>query len=130
MNKTILRKQHVRILATDELGTVAEKVFIKRRGGQRPELYCRVWLDKKPKEDRWYWGSELGDIVEKARATFAFGVQEIHIDATLNHETNRWRIEMTGTPEHLQKHRGLHMALCTAMLQALGAIPEDLEQVE
>ena len=85
MNKPICRKQRVRILATDELGTVIEKVLIKRPGNPHPELYCNIALDNKPGEERWYYASELGDIVEKARATFTCGGQEVYIDAALNH---------------------------------------------
>lgn len=54
MNKTIRRKQRVRILATNELGTVTEKVLIKRQGEQRPQPYCNVALDKQPDIERWY----------------------------------------------------------------------------
>lgn len=130
MNKPILRKQRVRILATDELGTVIEKVLIKRPGTPHPEPYCNIALDKKPSEERWYYASELGDIVEKARATFACGGQEIYIDAALNHETRGLQIGMTGTPKNMKKHRGLHMALCTAMLQFLGAKRDNIGDEE
>ena len=51
MDKTMRKNQRVRILRTGELGTVADKVLIKRQGAQRPQLYCKVSLDKKPGED-------------------------------------------------------------------------------
>ena len=124
MNKTILRKQRVRILATGELGTVAEKVFIKRQGGQRPELYCRVWLDKKPKEDRWYWGSQLGETKEYAQATFKAGDQEVTVRITLDHEKNRMQFNVTGTPRNLKEHKGLHLQMLLHMLEGCGATYE------
>ncbi len=128
--KTILRKQRVRILATGELGTVAEKVFIKRQGGKRPELYCRVWLDKKPKEDRWYWGSELDGTKETAHATITCGTQEVYVQITRDHENGKYSVDMTGTPKNLKEHRGLHMMLAVAMFIGLGAKPGDLEAME
>ena len=130
MNKTILRKQRVRILATGELGTVAEKVFIKRQGGQRPELYCNVALDKKPGEERWYWASQLGGTKETATAVFTCGEQVLNVHVVHNYETNRLEIGMTGTPKNLKEHRGLHMKLAVALFIGLGAKPEDLEAME
>lgn len=128
MNKQILRKQRVRILATGELGTVAEKVFIKRQGGKRPELYCRVWLDKKPGEERWYWASQLGGTKEYAHATFTCGEQELNVHVTRNYETDRLEIDLTGTPENLKEHRGLHMMLMTAMMSSLVGSKENIER--
>lgn len=122
MNRTILKKQRVRILATDELGTVAEKVFIKRQGGQRPELYCRVWLDKKPKEDRWYWGSELGGTKETAKAVFTAGNSEIRVDVTLDHETQTLKFNIIGTPENLKEHNGLHAMMAAVMITHLSKV--------
>ena len=124
MNKTILRKQRVRILATGELGTVAEKVFIKRQA----ELYCRVWLDKKPGEERWYWASQLGGTKEYAHATFTCGEQELNVHVTRNYETDRLEIDLTGTPENLKEHRGLHMMLMTAMMSSLVGSKENIER--
>lgn len=125
MNKTILRKQRVRILATGELGTVAEKVFIKRQGGQRPELYCNVALDKKPGEERWYWANQLGGTKEYAQATFKAGGQEVNVQVTLNHETERMSFTVTGTPQNLKEHKGLHIQMLMAMLYKYSANMEE-----
>lgn len=121
MNKTILRGQRVRILATDEIGTVAEKVFMKRRSKERPSVYCRVWLDKKPDEDRWYWADQLGETKEYAHATFTAGNQEVTVRITLDHETERMQFNVTGTPKNLQEHKGLHLQMLMHMLEGCGA---------
>lgn len=130
MNKTILRKQRVRILATDELGTVIEKVLIKRQGEQRPQPYCNVAMDKKPGEERWYYASELGETKETAHATITCGTQEVNIQVTRDYENGRYIVDMTGTPKNLKEHRGLHMFLAAAMFIGLGAKPGDLETME
>lgn len=119
MNKTILRGQRVRILQTDELGTVAEKVFMKRRGKERPSLYCRVWLDKKPDEDRWYWADQLGETREQAICTFRCGGQELTADVVLDHETDRLQFTLIGQPVNLKEHRGLHIRLLVDLLERL-----------
>lgn len=130
MNKTISRKQRVRILATNELGTVTEKVLIKRQGEQRPQPYCNVALDKQPGIERWYWASELGDTKETAHATITSGTQEVNIQVTRNHEDGIYSVDMTGTPKNLKEHRGLHMIIACAMFVGLGAKPENLELIE
>ena len=130
MNKPILRKQRVRILATDELGTVIEKVLIKRQGEQRPQPYCNVALDKKPGEERWYYDSELGDTKETAHATITCGTQEVVLKVIRDYENGKYSVDMTGTPKNLKEHRGLHMLIACAMFIGLGAKPEDIEQME
>ena len=130
MNKPIRRKQRVRILRTNELGTVIEKVLIKRQGDQRPQPYCNVALDNKPGEERWFWASELGDTKETAHATITCGTQEVNVHVTRNYEDGRYSVDMTGTPKNLKEHRGLHMMLAAAMFIGLGAKPEDLEITE
>lgn len=63
--KTSIRKgARVRILRTNELGTVADKTLIRMDG--RVKTYCKVRLDKKPKEDTWFFAEQLGDTKVKA----------------------------------------------------------------
>lgn len=126
MNKTIRKKQRVRILATGELGTVADKVLIKRQGAQRPQLYCKVSLDKKPGEDRWYWPGELGGTTEIATATIACGGQAVTINVTQDYENGNMSIDMTGSPENLKEHNRLHLLVATAIFAGLGVKQEDV----
>ena len=127
MTKPNLKNLRVRILATGQLGTVAEKILIKRKGAQRPQLYCRVRLDKKPGEDRWYWDSELGDTTEIATATIACGGQAVTINVTQDYEAGNMSIEMTGSPENLKEHNRLHLVVATAIFVGLGVKPKDVE---
>lgn len=117
--KTILRKQRVRILATGELGTVVEKVFIKRAGMQYPQLYCNVMLDKKSGEERWYFADELGETKETAKAVFTEGNNEMRVNVTLDHETQTMKFDITGTPQNLKEHNGLHAMMAAAMITHL-----------
>lgn len=126
MNKTIRKNQRVRVLKTGELGTVVEKVLIKRQGSHRPQPYCKVCLDKKPGEDRWYWTSELGDTTETATATIACGGQAVTINVTQDYEKGNMSIDMTGSPENLKEHNRLHLLVATAIFAGLGVKPEDV----
>ena len=127
MDKTMRKNQRVRVLRTRELGTVAEKVLIKRKGAQRPQLYCKVRLDKKTGEERWYWASQLGGTTEIATATIACEGQAVTINVTQNYETGNMSIEMTGSPENLKEHNRLHLLVATAIFVGLGLKPEDVE---
>ena len=68
MKRNNQKKQRVRILATGELGTVTDRVLMKRSG--TPMLYYQVKLDRQPNLDRWYWDDQLGDTRERCRVTF------------------------------------------------------------
>lgn len=67
-NNSIKKGARIRVLATGEIGTVAEKQLI-RKGGET-KIYCRVKLDKKPEQDTWYFSDQLGDTKESAFITF------------------------------------------------------------
>ena len=59
----------IRVLATGELGTVAEKHLIRKDGQTR--VYCKVRLDKSPDQDTWYFADQLGDTKDITTVTFA-----------------------------------------------------------
>ena len=85
-------------------------------------------VDKKTGEERWYWASQLGGTKEYAHATFTCGEQELNVHVTRNYETGRLEIDLTGTPENLKEHRGLHMMLMTAMMSSLVGSKENIER--
>lgn len=49
----------VRVLATNELGTIADKQLIRKNG--QTKVYCKVRLDKSPDQDTWYFADQLGE---------------------------------------------------------------------
>ena len=61
---TLRKGTRIRVLDTGELGTIADKMLIRKDGTMR--TYCKVRLDKKPKEDTWYFAEQLGDTKVKA----------------------------------------------------------------
>lgn len=63
-NNSIKKGARIRVLATGEIGTVAEKQLIRKEG--RTHIYCKVRLDKKPMQDTWYFSDQLGDTKECA----------------------------------------------------------------
>ena len=122
------KKQRVRILATGELGTVTDRVLMKRSG--TPMLYYQVKLDSQPNLDRWYWADQLGDTKERCRVTFEHeSGQALIYDFEMDHEKNRViNMTMTGrNPENLMGHRGLHVLMASHMLEGFTAKDVEVE---
>lgn len=111
------KKQRVIVRETGELGTVTDRVLMKRGG--KPTLYCQVKLDGHPNIDRWYWADQLGETKEHAVCTFRCGGQELTADVVLDHDTQRLHFTLTGQPENLKEHRGLHIRLLADMVESL-----------
>lgn len=71
----------VRVLRTNEIGTIAEKQLIRK--GREMKIYCNVKLDNKPEQDTWYYADQLIDTIVKAdvsiratdRSTATFSVE-------------------------------------------------------
>ena len=71
----------VRVLQTNEIGTIAEKQLIRK--GREMKIYCNVKLDNKPEQDTWYYADQLIDTIVKAdvsiratdRSTATFSVE-------------------------------------------------------
>lgn len=104
------KKQRVRILATGELGTVTDRVLMKRSG--TPMLYYQVKLDSQPNLDRWYWADQLGDTRERCRVTFENeDGQTVLCEMERDYEKDGLFLRMSGRPENLMEHRGLHASL-------------------
>lgn len=115
----------VRVLGTNELGTVAEKHLIRKDG--QTKVYCKVVLDKDPGQDTWYFAERLGGTSATATATFADeGGRKLILKVTKYYENapdkgNMYvKLETEGGGD-LQEHEGgLHFALTAMFLKALG----------
>lgn len=61
--------QRIRVLQTNELGTIADKMLIRKNGSVK--TYCKIHLDKNPKQDTWLFSEQLGSTKECATVTLA-----------------------------------------------------------
>lgn len=112
------KKQRVRILATGELGTVTDRVLMKRGG--TPMLYYQVKLDSQPNLDRWYWADQLGDTRERCRVTFENeDGQMVTIEMQMDYERRNLSMKMSGKPKNLKEHQGLHAFLIHDLLDGI-----------
>lgn len=114
----------VRVLATNELGTITDKQLIRKNGQTR--TYCNVRLDKKPEQDTWYFADQLGDTKERATVTLADeNGRKLVIKVTQSYENAPEERGMSLVLEaedggNLRDHEGgLHFFLAAFLLKAL-----------
>lgn len=114
----------VRVLRTNEIGTIADKQLIRKNG--QTKVYCNVRLDKKPDQDTWYFADQLGDIKERATVTLADeNGRKLVIKVTQNYENapEERKMNLVLKAEdggNLRDHEGgLHFFLAAFLLKAL-----------
>ena len=102
----------VRVLRTNELGTIADKQLIRKNG--QTKVYCNVRLDKSPDLDTWYFADRLGDTKECAFVTFGDHTnRRIIVGIEIDYENSCVSaLKVKGLPDDPDKHTGLyrHMA--------------------
>ena len=114
----------VRVLGTNELGTVAEKHLIRKDGQTR--VYCKVVLDKDPGQDTWYFAERLGGTEERATVTLADERgRKLILKVTQYYDRapdkNNMHVELEAEDGgNLQDHEeSLHFALTALLFKAL-----------
>lgn len=107
----------VRVLGTNEVGTVAEKHLIRKDG--QTKVYCKVVLDKDPGQDTWYFADQLGDTKESAFITFCDNTdKKIIVGVEIDHEKDCVsNLKVAGMPDKPEKHQGLYRYLATTFIQ-------------
>ena len=113
--------QKVRILRTNQIATIIEVELI-RKGG-KVHRYCHLKVDKKP--DLWLDSSERGSGLEHCKSTIqGENGQAIHVDFCQNYADDKLEIDITGCPENLKEHKGLHFSALIYLLLGCNAAPE------
>ena len=112
------KKQRVRILATGELGTVTDRVLMKRSG--TPMLYYQVKLDDRPDIDRWFWDDQLGDIRERCRVSFENeGGKAIFLDMEHDHEREEMKMGLSAEPKLTETDRGRYIQMAYEFMKGI-----------
>lgn len=121
---TTKKGTRIRVLETGELGTIADKTLIRKDGTVR--TYCKVRLDKKPKEDTWYFAEQLGDTKDITTVTFADERgRKLNMIVTKYYDKAPGKNNMNVVLEtedggNLLEHEGgLHFCLAAMLLKAL-----------
>lgn len=117
--KASLKKgTRIRVLDTGELGTIADKMLIRKDGAVR--TYCKVRLDKKPTQDTWIFADRLGNTKECAFVTFGDDTdRRIIVGVEIDHEKDCVsNMKVAGLPDDPDKHQGLYKYLAAIFIQA------------
>ena len=110
--------QKVRIKSTGKIGVIADSEFF--HWGGRKHVRYEVKFDKQ-KDTVWYPKEELTTaLTEHVKVAFSGEGGDVYLDVSLNHD-KRKNIEviLTGNPENMQEHRGLHVSLATLLIKEL-----------
>lgn len=114
----------VRVLRTNEIGTIADKQLIRKNG--QTKVYCNVRLDKKPDQDTWYFADQLGDTKDITTVTFADERgRKLNMIVTQYYDKAPGKNDMnvvleTEDGENLLEHEGgFHFCLAAMLLKAL-----------
>lgn len=101
--------QEVRILRNNQIATIVDIELIKKGG--KVHQYCRLKTDKQP--DLWMDASQLGDIIERCKVTFAGdNGQEIYFAIEQNHaKGDELKVTISGNQGDLRVHTGLSSLL-------------------
>lgn len=107
----------VRVLATNELGTIADKQLIRKDG--QTKVYCNVRLDKKPNQDTWYFAEKLGDTKECAFVTFGDHTdRRIIVGIEIDYENSCVSaLKVKGLPDDPDEHSGLYRYMAANFLK-------------
>ena len=114
----------VRVLGTNQLGTIADKQLIRKNG--QTKVYCNVRLDKKPDQDTWYFADQLGDTKDITTVTFADERgRKLNMIVTQYYDKAPGKNDMNVVLEtedggNLLEHEGgFHFCLAAMLLKAL-----------
>lgn len=107
----------VRVLATNELGTIADKQLIRKNG--QTKVYCNVRLDKSPDQDTWYFAEKLGDTKECAFVTFEDHTdRRIIVGIEIDYENSCVSaLKVKGLPDDPDEHSGLYRNMAANFLK-------------
>jgi hypothetical protein len=114
----------VRVLRTNEIGTIACTELIRKNGQVRQ--YCKVKLDKNPELDTWFFANQLGDTKECATVTLADRRgRKLIMSVTQHYDKSPGKNDMNIVLKaegdgNLRDHEGgLHFFLAAFLMKAL-----------
>lgn len=108
--------QKVRILSNNTVGTIADSTFFTLNG----KKHIRYEVRKKgEKEGRWYPAEELGLVEEPVKVTITgSNGQQVFFDLNINWDKESMTVKMTGSPENLKEHKGIHLRVAYDILES------------
>lgn len=111
--------QRVRILRNNEIGTIADSEFFKLNGQKHIRYHV---VTRTNRQGCWYSAEQLGDMTERATVTIRKDDgQELTLSVSRNYLKEGLEMTLTGQPQNLKEHEGLHVMLMTNLLNGIYA---------
>ena len=110
--------QKVRIKSSGKIGVIADSEFF--HWGGRKHVRYEVKFDKQ-KDTVWYPKEELTTaLTEHVKVAFSGEGGNVYLDVSLNHDKKNYiHVLLTGNPENIQEHYGLHVFLFNMLKERL-----------
>lgn len=110
--------QKVRIKSSGKIGVIADSEFFVL--GRIKHVRYEVKFENQ-KDTVWYPKEELTTaLTEHVKVTFSGEGGDLYMDISVDHvKRNSFQVVLTGNPESLKTHEGIHVTLATALLNQL-----------
>ena len=110
--------QKVRVKSTNKIGVIADTEFFHWGGRKHVRYEVKV---EGQKNTCWYPKEALTtDLVERATVVFSGEDGTLNMVFSLDHDKNDGiHAELTGNPDNLKDHQGLHVKLVNVLINSL-----------
>lgn len=109
--------QKVRIKSTGKVGVIADSEFFMWKG--KKHVRYEVKFEDKPLTC-WYPASDLASPKEVVKVTFEGEGGKLFVDMFIDwSKETSCHFDVTGLPENLQDHKGLHAVLAARFIETL-----------
>ncbi len=111
------KNQKVRLLKDNSIGIITDSTFFSL-GGKKYIRY-QVTIGRN-KTGCWYSAEELAPVTERVKITMSSeNGKELYADLIFNHDKQELNIKITGNPENLKEHTGLHTRFMSIFIEGL-----------
>lgn len=109
--------QKIRILKDNSIGIIADSTFFVLDGKKHIRYEVRK---KNEREGRWFPAEELGPVTSTLKVTMSCdNGQTLYADLSMNYDKENLSLALTGNPDNLKVHKGLHVTIMNKLLNSL-----------
>lgn len=109
--------QKVRLLKDNSIGVISDSTFFNLDGKKHLRYEVKT---RKNKTGCWYPVEVLAPVTEQVNVTMSTeDGTELRAVLEFNHDKQELNIKLTGNPENLKDHHGLHARFMTTFIEGL-----------
>lgn len=111
--------QKVRLLKDNSIVVITDSTFFKLDGQKRIRYQV---MSPRNKHTCWYPAEELAPVTEQVNVTMCSdNGRELRASLVFNHDKQKLNVKLTGNPENLKDHHGLHARFMATFIEGLAA---------